>query len=162
MALMLRPKQIQTFQRLISNHRFLDRSQAGTGKTPTQCALTGYVMRIQPDEILKLIGLMKTSTQACLTSKAFLQPTSARIVTGGKYNSRVIWIQPSSLMKKNRQEILDWNPDLHPDQVKLIKGTASQKRAISLDQNTLVWVMTAEAYAKHIDDMRKKFSNNEN
>ena len=56
---------------------------------------------------------------------------SARIVTGGKYNCRVIWIQPSSLMKKNRQEILDWNPDLHPDQVKLIKGTATQKRKIS-------------------------------
>ena len=157
MALMLRPKQIQTFQRLIANHRFLDRSQAGTGKTPTQCALTGYVMRITPEEILTLIGEKKISTRASLTNNSFLQPMSARIITGGKYNCRVIWIQPSSLMKKNRQEILDWNPDLHPDQVKLIKGTATQKRKISLDQNTLVWVMTAEAYAKHIVEMRQKF-----
>ena len=85
MALMLRPKQIQTFQRLIANHRFLDRSQAGTGKTPTQCALTGYVMRITPKEILTLIGEKKISTRASLTNNSFLQPMSARIVIGGKY-----------------------------------------------------------------------------
>lgn len=88
----------------------------------------------------------------------FLQATSARIVTGGKFNCRVIWIQPSSLIKKNQQEILDWNPDLTPDQVQIIKGTAAQKKKIALDPNVLVWLMTAEAYAKYIVEMRHKFA----
>ena len=88
----------------------------------------------------------------------FLQATSARIVTGGKFNCRVIWIQPSSLIKKNQQEILDWNPDLTPDQVQIIKGTAAQKKKIALDPNVLVWLMTAEAYAKYVVEMRHKFA----
>lgn len=92
-----------------------------------------------------------------ISEQNFLQPTSARIVTAGKYNCRVIWIQPSSLMRKNQEEILKWNPDLKPEQVQLIKGTQSQKKKISLDPNVLVWIMTAEAYAKHILDMRNKF-----
>ena len=165
MATMLKDKQLITFQKLIANHRFLDRSHAGTGKTPSQCCLTGYLMRIQPQQIIQLIqnGVTKTSTPTSSNYKGskaedFLKPTSARIVTNGQFNCRVIWIQPSSLMNKNRKEILKWNPDLGQDQVQLIKGTANQKQKIALDPNVLVWIMTAEAYAKYSGLMHKQFA----
>ena len=107
--------------------------------------------------------MTKTSTPTSSNYKGskaedFLKPTSARIVTNGQFNCRVIWIQPSSLMNKNRKEILKWNPDLGQDQVQLIKGTANQKQKIALDPNVLVWIMTAEAYAKYSGLMHKQFA----
>ena len=85
------------------------------------------------------------------------EPNSASIVYGGRFNCRVIWIQPSSLLEKNKQEILDWNIDLLPSQVKVVKGSTVQKKKIIQDQNVLVWLMTAEAYASYIREMRNTF-----
>ena len=154
--LTLRPLQIETFKRLIINHRFLDRSHAGSGKTPTQCALTGYLLRLSPEKLRPMT--LNISGNSCIPEDYHLNKTSSTQITKGKFNCRVIWIQPMSLLNKNQRELLDWNPDLSPEQFKIVKGTHLQRQKISLDENTLVWLMTAEAYAKYIEDMRNKFS----
>ena len=155
MTLQLRPLQIETFKKLIVNHRFLDKSHAGSGKTPTQCALTGFLMRKKPSELLPLtLNILKTTQ---IPSNFHNQKYSAATVTNGQFNCRVIWIQPMSLLNKNQKELLAWNVDLKPEQVQIVKGTHLQRQKISLDENCLVWLMTAEAYAKYIVDMRSKF-----
>ena len=156
--LLLREKQIKTFQHLIINHRFLDRSQAGTGKTAPHCALTGFLLRMTPETLEQKLQLSGKLTSTSLTSWIRSNKLSAFNTTKEQFSCRIIWIQPSSLLNKNRKEILDWNPDLKPDQVKIVKGTHNQRTKISLDENTLVWLMTAEAYAKYIGDMRSKFT----
>lgn len=155
MTLQLRPLQIETFKKLIVNHRFLDKSHAGSGKTPTQCALTGFLMRKKPSELLPLT--LNITKMAQIPSDFHMQKYSATIVTKGQFNCRVIWIQPMSLLNKNQKEILTWNVDLKPEQVQIVKGTHLQRQKISLDERCLVWLMTAEAYAKYIVDMRSKF-----
>lgn len=105
--LLLRPLQIETFKSLIVNHRFLDKSHAGSGKTPTQCALSGFLMRMSPD---KLIPMTKNITgTAQINTDFYAQQTSATQVTNGQFNCRVIWIQPMSLLNKNQKELLNWN-----------------------------------------------------
>lgn len=37
-------------------------------------------------------------------------------------NEGVVWVQPKSLMRKNRNEILKWCPDLDPEQVIIVDG----------------------------------------
>lgn len=85
------------------------------------------------------------------------EPYSASTIYGGRFNCRVIWIQPSSLLEKNKEELLDWNIDLLPSQVKVVKGTTMQKQKIIQDPNVLVWLMTAEAYTAYIKTMRGLF-----
>lgn len=104
-----------------------------------------------------LISPFLSSTTTDLEQKIRSNFYSAINTTSGRFNSRVIWIQPSSLMNKNKKEILDWNPDLKESQVQIIKGTASQKQKIADNPAVLVWVMTAEAYMKYAKDMFHKF-----
>lgn len=156
-TLLLRDKQVITFQHLITNHRYLDRSQAGTGKTAPHCALTGFLLRMTPTMVAqKLQTSGKLTTTSTPTYSTTLK-SSAFNVTGAKFSCRVIWIQPSSLLNKNRRELLDWNIDLGQDQVQVVKGTHLQRQKICKDPNVLVWLMTAEAYAKYIVEMRNKF-----
>lgn len=98
---------------------------------------------------------MKTSTSIPYALTDY--PNAAKNISGGQYRGRAIWIQPSSLMEKNRKELLMWNPTLKPDQVQVIKGTSGQKRKISLNPNVLIWVMTAEGFAKHYLEMKQHF-----
>lgn len=147
----LRDKQIITFQKGFMNKRFLDRSHAGTGKTPPICCLTGYLIGSKPvdiplSQVLNQIPLSLTVHQYSISQ-----------VSNGKYNCRAIWIQPSSLMEKNRKELLKWNPHFKSNEVQVIKGTPSKKKAIALDENVLVWVMTAEAFKAYYLDMIAKF-----
>ena len=115
---MLRDKQIITFQKLLTNHRFLDRSHAGSGKTAPAACLSGFLLTQETD---KLIQYSRNPNNAkSLSSQSFLQPTSNRIVSQGRLNSRVIWIQPSSLLNKNKEELLMWNTFLKETDVKII------------------------------------------
>lgn len=84
-------------------------------------------------------------------------PNSIATVSGGNYFARAIWIQPSSLMEKNREELLTWNPDFKDHHVKVVKGTAKKKQAICADPDTLVWVMTAEAFKSYYGTMKGSF-----
>lgn len=144
-------KQIKTFQKAYMNKRFLDRSHAGSGKTAPICCLTGFLIGskpvdIHPSKTINQIPLSLTQGTHSITQ-----------VTGGKYNCRAIWIQPSSLMEKNREELLAWNPTWQPHHVKVITGTAAKKKKLALDEDTLVWVMTAEAFKSYYLDMKAKF-----
>lgn len=144
-------KQIKSFTKAVVNRRFIDLSHAGTGKTPPACCLTGFAIQGKPTRL----GESETSTSIPfnLTEQEF----SAKKVIGGPVTGRAIWIQPSSLMEKNRKELLMWNTFLNQDQVKVIKGTAIQKKKIALDPSVAIWVMTAEAFAAQYAGMIKKF-----
>lgn len=144
-------KQIISFKKALMNKRFLDRSHAGTGKTPPICCLTGYLIRSKPVDI----PLSKALNQIPLSLTQY--PYSISKLTNGKFNCRAIWIQTSSLMKKNHQELLKWNPDLTPDMVQMISGSPAKKKRLSLDENTVIWLMTAEGFKKHFTDMIEKF-----
>lgn len=144
-------KQLISFKKAFMNRRFLDRSHAGTGKTPPICCLTGYLIGSKPVDIPLSEALNQIPLY--LTQHTY----SAARLSNGKFNCRAIWIQPSSLMKKNREELLKWNPQFSPDMVQLISGSATKKKNISLDETVLVWLMTAEAFKKHFSDMIKKF-----
>lgn len=104
-ALQLRPKQWETFKKFQANPRFLDRSHAGTGKTPPACVYTRYVVRHR--------------------------------------KQKVIWIQPTSLMRKNLEELQRWTE--LGDRVVEVTGTKPKKDACILRRDVDVWVMTAEA-----------------
>lgn len=145
----LKEKQIITFQKSFMNKRFLDRSHAGTGKTPPICCLTGYIIRTKPENLPAHANGFPASYKA--------KATDISHVSKGKYQSRAIWIQPSSLMEKNRKELLKWNPDFLPEQVKVVRGTAAKKKKLSLDEDTLVWLMTAEAFKSFYLEMKGKF-----
>lgn len=158
MTMLLREKQIKTFQHLIANHRFLDRSHAGTGKTAPQCALTGYLLRTPiAVTVDSLISRFLKSTTSNLLSSILINKKSAVNTSNGKYQSRVIWIQPSSLMNKNRREILDWNPDIHPTEVRVVQGAKSKKDDIIADDKVYVWIMTAEAYKAYAPYLHKTY-----
>ena len=152
---MLRDKQIITFQKLLTNHRFLDRSHAGSGKTAPAACLSGFLLTQETD---KLIQYSRNPNNAkSLSSQSFLQPTSNRIVSQGRLNSRVIWIQPSSLLNKNKEELLMWNTFLKETDVKIVQGSALNKNKIIEDINTSIWLMTAEGYAKYAETMHNKY-----
>lgn len=148
----LKPKQIQSFGKAVANKRFIDLSHAGTGKTPPACCLTGFVIKGQ------IIHAGEAATSTSIPFHLTDKPNSAKNIIGGGVNARAIWIQPSSLMEKNRKELLMWNPFLTQDQVKVVKGTALQKSRITEDPNVAVWVMTAEAFAKHYKKMKADFA----
>ena len=149
--LVLRDKQLITFKKSLANKRFLDRSHAGVGKTAPACCLTGFIIGAKPQEL--------SLAQATLGIPLELttSPFSATIVTKGKYNARAVWIQPVSLMKKNRKEVLMWNPHFSESDVKMVVGTAAKKKSICLDPNTLVWLMTPQAFVSYYKEMRVKF-----
>lgn len=155
MSLVPRPKQIITFQKLMSNHRFLDRSQAGAGKTCPACCYTGFLIKQSPETLIELSKSPQTNKS--LQPSSFLQSHSMRIVTQGRLNARAIWIQPTSLMSKNRDELLMWNSHLNGSEVKILKGTAAQKEEIVYDSTTAIWLMTAEAYSKYSSTMYKRY-----
>lgn len=145
----LKPKQILTFKKALMNKRFLDRSHAGSGKTAPACCLTGFIIRSAPND---------NQTSTAIPKHLTLTDNAIRIKSNGKYYARAIWIQPSSLMEKNRKELLTWNPQFKPHEVKVIAGSAAQKKKQALDPDTLVWVMTAEAFKTFYSDMKEKFS----
>lgn len=149
--LQLRPKQITSFGKAIANKRFIDLSHAGTGKTAPACCLTGFAIQGTPTHP----GEVETSTSIPFRLTEF--PKSAKKTIGGTLTGRAIWIQPSSLMEKNRKELLMWNSFLTQDQVKVVKGTAIQKKKICLDPSVAIWVMTAEGFAKHYAWMLAEF-----
>ena len=153
--MMLRDKQIITFQKLLINHRFLDRSHAGSGKTAPAACLSGFLLT---QETTKLIEYSRNpNNQKSLNAQSFLQATSNRIVSQGRLNSRVIWIQPASLLNKNKEELLMWNSFLKESDVKIVQGTALNKDKIIDDVNTSIWLMTAEAYAKYASKLHIKY-----
>ncbi|URG13804.1 hypothetical protein [Acinetobacter phage vB_AbaS_TCUP2199] len=147
----LRQKQIKTFQKALMNKRFLDRSHAGTGKTAPICCLTGFLIGSKPVDIHPSKTIHQIPKIVTLTKHSITQ------VTGGIYNCRAIWIQPSSLMEKNRQELLSWNPTWSESAVKVVQGTPAKKKRIINDENTLVWVMTAEAFKAYYKEMKVKY-----
>lgn len=149
--LQLRPLQIKSFGKAIANKRFIDLSHAGVGKTAPACCLTGFAIQGKPTQLGEV--LTSTSISYPLTEK----PKSAKKVLGGPITGRAIWIQPSSLMEKNRKELLMWNTFLTEDQVKVVKGTAIQKKKIALDEKVAIWVMTAESFTKHYLWMKEEF-----
>lgn len=159
MTMLLYPKQITTFQHLVNNHRYLDRSQAGTGKTAPQCALTGYLARIPLHQTVSnlICRFLKSTTTDKIINPIERSPNALSKITNGQFQARTIWIQPSSLMVKNKNEILAWNPDFSNHHVKVIAGTATQKDKIVNDPDTICWVMTAEAFAKYGADMFQKY-----
>src|SRR5690606_21217743 len=101
--LQLKPKQITSFGKAIANKRFIDLSHAGTGKTAPACCLTGFAIQGTPTHP----GEAETSTSIPFRLTEF--PKSAKKAIGGNITGRAIWIQPSSLMEKNRKELLMWN-----------------------------------------------------
>ena len=103
--LMLRPRQWDTFKAFKANKRFLDRSHAGTGKTPPACVYTRYMVKNQ--------------------------------------KKKVIWIQPTSLMRKNLEELQLWTG--LGDRVVEVTGAKLKKDATILRRDVDVWIMTAEA-----------------
>lgn len=145
----LKEKQIITFQKSYMNKRFLDRSHAGTGKTPPICCLTGFIIRTKPENLPAHANGFPKSFKA--------KDTDISHVSKGQYHSRAIWIQPSSLMEKNRKELLKWNPDFKPEQVKVVNGTLGKKKKLVADENTLIWIMTAEAFKSFYLGMKEKF-----
>jgi hypothetical protein len=66
----LRPDQIEDLALLISNPKFMLLNEPGTGKTPTACVYTEYLVT--------------------------------------RMNMGVIWLQPLSIMEKNRDELIKW------------------------------------------------------
>lgn len=150
-----RPKQIITFQKLMTNHRFLDKSQAGTGKTCPACCYTGYLIKQSPET---LIGLSKNPNSGkSFQLDNFHNPNSMRIVSKGLLNARAIWIQPTSLINKNKEEMLMWNKHLTAESVRIVGGTALQKQKIIADPNVAVWLMTAEAYASYSEQLHRTY-----
>lgn len=149
--LALRPKQIKTFQKALMNRRFLDRSHAGAGKTPSACCLTGFLISTPPVETSPMDSLR------ALPMMFAKLPLSAHTYTSGKFHCRAIWIQPSTLMQKNKDEMLVWNSQFDDSQVKVVRGTAAQKKKICLDENVLVWIMTAESFKSYYVEMKAKF-----
>lgn len=149
--LTLREKQITTFKKGLMNKRFLDRSHAGTGKTAPACCLTGFIICSKPVDEHPSKTINAISTVFTTAEHSIFR------LSNGEYSSRAIWIQPMSLMEKNRQELLMWNPNFKPHHVKVIKGTPTKKKALALDADTLIWVMTAEAFKAYYLDMIAKF-----
>ena len=73
-------------------------------------------------------------------------------------NNIVVWIQPSSLLRKNAKEILKWC-DLKEYQLGLIDGSKQQKLKIFNDQRIKVFFTTADAWASEYGDLiRKNFN----
>ena len=126
--LSLYPKQIKSFSKALANRRFIDLSHAGTGKTAPACCLTGFVMKGQ------VINAGEAQTSTSIPYSKTTKATSAKNLTNGKYNGRAIWIQPSSLMEKNREELLMWNSEFKASQVKVIKGKNANKK-VTLNLN---------------------------
>lgn len=60
--------------------------------------------------------------------------------------SRTFWVMPSSLMKKNRDELLRWSK-FCPEQVVIYEGTPD-RRAKMRHANAAVWIMTFNMFAK--------------
>lgn len=116
--LKLFPSQLTTLTKLMANSRFMDLSEAGTGKTAPACTFTMYKVK--------------------------------------HLNEKVIWIQPNSIIFKNRQELLLWT-GLKEHEIQIIKGTPAQKHKIALDPNVKIWLMSAESYAKYHSEMYEKF-----
>jgi hypothetical protein len=107
MTLQLRPEQAETVRKFVTYPRWLDRSHAGTGKTPPACVYSLYVVT--------------------------------------KMQKICIWLQPTSLLKKNLGELLAWT-GLSKDQIKVVEGTPAAKRDILLDPNVKIFLMTADAF----------------
>lgn len=57
-----------------------------------------------------------------------------------------VWSQPKSLLQKNKDEILEFNPDLHPDEVIIFDGNNVKKHQGRTD--VAVWLMGPDRFRR--------------
>lgn len=71
---------------------------------------------------------------------------------------RVIWLQPNSLLHKNKEELLAWTK-LNSDQIQIVKGTPARKEKIINDPQVKIWLMSAESLGKYGAKMVQLYPN---
>ncbi|KAK1584682.1 hypothetical protein Q3G72_035202 [Acer saccharum] len=87
-------------------------------------------------------------------------PGVGKTITAGVYSEycwkykgwKVVWTQPKSLVKKNRDEILDCT-DFLPEEVIMVRGTAAQRERQMSDPRGKVFLFTASGWASEWERM---------
>ncbi len=104
----------------------------------------------RPDQIADLAFFINNSKAGLLHDPGVGKTITAAIFTEYRINylnEKAVWIQPTSIMKKNKDELLRFT-DLKDEDVVIVDGPPERRRQRMLGPGK-VWLMTAAGFSAH-------------